>query len=182
MAKRLLRLRQYCTLMGVLSPQQRDVRCRHLVSRMAASSIFLRVRSRKMSRRRLEAARKKKRQQFMPDVHGLERRMMPATFLVNTTADSGAGSLRQAILDSDGAGPGPNTIDFGIGSGGAQTIFLMSALPDITVPVLIDGTSQTNYSGTPLIDIDGTSAGPSADGLVLSTGSDGSTIERFSHQ
>ena len=59
--------------------------------------------------------------------------MMPTTFLVNTTADSGAGSLRQAILGSNAA-PGSNTIDFGIGSG-AQTISLLSALPNITVPV-----------------------------------------------
>ena len=137
---------------------------------------FFAGRSRKMSRRRLEAARKKKRQTFLPDFHGLERRMMPATYLVNTTADSGGGSLRQAILDSDGAGPGPNTIDFGISGTGVQTISLLSALPSITVPVLIDGTSQTDYSGTPLIDLDGTSAGASADGLVLSSGLGGSTI------
>ena len=55
---------------------------------------------RKMSRRRSDAAKRKQRQPFLPDFHGLERRMMPATFLVNTTADSGPGSLRQAILDS----------------------------------------------------------------------------------
>ncbi len=137
---------------------------------------FFAGRSRKMSRRRLETARKKKRQTFLPDFHGLERRMMPATYLVNTTADSGAGSLRQAILSSNGATPGPNTIDFDISGTGVQTISLLSALPSITVPVLIDGRTQPGYTTTPLIDLDGTSAGSSADGLTLGAGSDGSTI------
>ena len=129
---------------------------------------------RKMSRRRSDAAKRKKRQPFQPDFHGLEKRMMPATFLVNTTADSGAGSLRQAILDSN-ATPGSNTIDFGIGTG-AQTISLLSALPNITVPVLIDGTTQPGYTSAPLIDLDGTSAGSGANGLDLAAGSGGSTI------
>ena len=102
--------------------------------------------------------------------------MLLATFLVTTTADSGSSplSLRQAIIDSN-ATPGLNTIDFSIGSG-AQTISLLSALPSITDPVNIDGTTQPGYSGTPLIDIDGTSAGAGTNGLVLATGSDGSTI------
>ncbi len=131
---------------------------------------------RRMSRRRSDAA-KKARQRFLPDFHGLEKRMMPATFVVNTTADTlSVESLRQAIIDSDNAGPGPNTIDFGIGTG-AQTISILSPLPSITVPVTIDGTSQPGYSGTPLIDIDGTSAGSGANGLTLGTGSGGSTIQ-----
>ena len=100
--------------------------------------------------------------------------MMPATFLVSTAADSGLGSLRQAILNSNAA-PGSNTIDFGIGTG-AQTISLLSALPNITVPVLIDGTTQPGYTTAPLIDLDGTGAGSSASGLDLAAGSGGSTI------
>ena len=35
-------------------------------------------------------------------------------FVVTTTADSGPGSLRQAILDSNAATGGTNTIDFAI--------------------------------------------------------------------
>ncbi len=137
---------------------------------------FFAGRSRKMSRRRSDAAQKKKRQAFLPDFHGLERRMMPSLFTVTNTGDSGAGSLRQAILNSDGATPGPNTIDFDISGTGVQTISLLSALPNITVPVLIDGTTQPGYTTAPLIDLDGTSAGSGADGLVLGSGSDGSTI------
>ncbi len=99
---------------------------------------------------------------------------MLTTFLVSTAADSGAGSLRQAILSSNAA-PGSNTIDFGIGSG-AQTISLLSALPNITVPVAIDGTTQPGYTTAPLIDLDGTGAGSSANGFDLAAGSGGSTI------
>ena len=110
-----------------------------------------------MSRRRSDALKRKYRKPFQPEFHGLEKRMMPATFLVSTAADSGPGSLRQAIADSN-ATPGSNTIDFGIGSG-AQTISLLSALPTIIVPVLIDGTTQPGYTTAPLIDLDGTSAG-----------------------
>ncbi len=127
---------------------------------------------------RLEALRRRKRQPFLPDFHDLERRMMPLTFTVNTTADSGAGSLRQAITDSN-ATPGSNTIDFGIGAvGSQQTIALASPLPAIADPVLIDGWSQggSGYDSAPLIGIDGSGAGSGSHALLLSTGSDGSTI------
>ncbi len=127
-----------------------------------------------MSRRRGDAAKRKKRKPFQPTLLGLEKRMMPTTFVVLNATDSGVGSLRQAILNSNSA-PGSNTIDFGIATG-AQTISLLSALPNITVPVNIDGTTQPGYTGAPLIDLDGTGAGSSANGLVLATGSGGTTI------
>ena len=89
-------------------------------------------------------------------------------FSVTTTADSGPGSLRQAILDSDAAATGStNTIDFDIPGQGVQTIAPASPLPAITNPVLIDGFSQPGYDGTPLIELDGSQAGTS-DGLTIS--------------
>jgi Ca2+-binding RTX toxin-like protein len=80
-----------------------------------------------------------------------------ATFLVTNTNDSGAGSLRQAILDAN-ANPGLDTINFNIGLGGPQTIRPTSdRLPDITGPVLINGESQPGFTdtNTPIIEIDG---------------------------
>ncbi len=74
-------------------------------------------------------------------------------FAVTTTADSGPGSLRQAILDSDLAVGGTNTIDFDIPGAGVQTIAAASPLPTITNPLVIDGTTQPGYAGTPLIAI-----------------------------
>jgi titin len=95
-----------------------------------------------------------------------------ATFTVTTTADSGPGSLRQAITDSNGA-VGPNAIDFSIGSG-LQTIAPVSALPAITQPAVIDGTTQPGFAGVPLIRLDGASV-PAATGLSIGAG--GSTVK-----
>jgi RHS repeat-associated protein len=90
-----------------------------------------------------------------------------ATFTVTNRVDSGAGSLRQAILNAN-ATPGPHTIVFSISGSGAQTIKLSSALPAITNPILIDATTQPNYAGTPLIVLDG--GGSLGSGLVLAGG------------
>ena len=87
----------------------------------------------------------------------------PTTISVSNTNDSGAGSFRQAIIDSNNT-PGVQTIIFGIGTG-AQTISPLSQLPDIADPVVIDGTTQPGYAGAPLIELTGTSAGANAKGL-----------------
>lgn len=76
-----------------------------------------------------------------------------ATYTVTSAADSGAGSLRQAISQA-GASPGADTIVFAIGSG-ARTINLATALPVLRGPLTIDATTQPGFSGTPLIRIDG---------------------------
>ena len=44
---------------------------------------------RKMSLRRRDAEKRKKRRPFQPFFHTLEKRMMLTTFLVSTAADSG---------------------------------------------------------------------------------------------
>jgi hypothetical protein len=61
----------------------------------------------------------------------LEPNAQAATFIVTTNANSGAGSLRQAILDANGA-PGTDTITFSAAMGISPT----SALPAITSPVI----------------------------------------------
>ncbi len=68
-----------------------------------------------------------------------------ATFTVTSTADSGPNTLRQAILDSNAAGPGPNLINFNIAGAGPHTITVLTALPLVTVPVTIDATTQPGY-------------------------------------
>ena len=57
----------------------------------------------------------------------LEDRTVPATLTVNTTADSGGGSLRQAIFDSNASAGVVDTIVFDVGSG-VQTIAPLSAI------------------------------------------------------
>jgi probable HAF family extracellular repeat protein/parallel beta-helix repeat protein len=90
-------------------------------------------------------------------------------YLVTNTNDSGPGSLREAILDAN-AEPGDHTITFEIGEGGTQTISLTSALPPITHPVIIDGTSQPGFAGSPLIVLNGAGAGSGASGLTITGG------------
>ncbi|MFO1002604.1 MAG: DUF4347 domain-containing protein [Planctomycetaceae bacterium] len=94
------------------------------------------------------------------------------TFTVTNTNDSGVGSLRQAIIDANNLA-GTDTIAFSIGSG-VQTISLSTILPDITDTVIINATTQSGYSGTPLIVITGNNS--IQDGLRLYAGSDNSTI------
>jgi hypothetical protein len=61
--------------------------------------------------------------------------------MVTNNNDSGAGSLRQAILDSNAtSGTATNTIDFNVGSNNDIEPTLL--LPAITHPVVIDGTSD----------------------------------------
>ena len=69
----------------------------------------------------------------------------PSPFLVINTADSGLGSLRQAITTAN-ANAGASIIAFNIGGAGPHTIALQSALPTITAPVLIDGYTQAGSS------------------------------------
>jgi hypothetical protein len=88
-------------------------------------------------------------------------------FVVNTTADSGPGSLRQAILDANRVTAGTVAIDFAISGVGPHTIALQSPLPAISTPVLIDGTTQPGYAGTPLIALDFSATG-SPDDLAIS--------------
>jgi len=72
-----------------------------------------------------------------------------ATFAVINTLDSGAGSLRQAILDANGTA-GTDTIIFTIPAVGLQTISPLTALPNITEAVIIDGYSQPGSSANSL--------------------------------
>ncbi len=79
---------------------------------------------------------------------------LAATFTVTTTADSGAGSLRQAILDAN-ALAGLDTIAFAIPGAGEHTIQPVTGLPTITDAVVIDGSGQVDGNGRPLVRIDG---------------------------
>jgi hypothetical protein len=109
-----------------------------------------------------------------------------ATFPVTTVADNGdnvnptAGSLRAAIIDANNT-IGADTITFSIGSG-PQTITPASALPSITDPLIIDGTTQPGFAGAPIIEISGASAGANVTGLSIVAGDcvvKGLVINRF---
>ncbi len=87
---------------------------------------------------------------------------------VIVTQDSGLGSLRQAITNSNHAsGAGLNLISFNIAGPGLHVISPVSVLPAITSAVLVDGATQPGQGSTPRIAISGTSAGVGATGLTL---------------
>ena len=105
-----------------------------------------------------------------------------STFTVTNTADTGAGSLRQAILNAN-ASAGPDQIVFNIPGPGPHTISPASPLPTISDPVTISGSSQQGFSGSPIIELNGANAGSGADGLRITAGSStvsGLVINRFS--
>src|SRR5229473_5370849 len=103
----------------------------------------------------------------------LEDRTVPTTFTVNNTLDSGLGSLRQAILDANASPDMGNTIQFAIPGGGVHTINLLSSLPTISRPVVIDGYTQPGASANTRdvgddavlsVELNGASAGANANG------------------
>jgi titin len=91
-----------------------------------------------------------------------------ATYTVTTTADSGPGSLRQALLDANGKA-GPDTIEFRLSGSPPFSIAPLSGLPGVYDPVAIDGTTQAGYAGRPIIELRGSSAGSAAFGLRILT-------------
>jgi beta-lactamase superfamily II metal-dependent hydrolase len=110
------------------------------------------------------------------------------TFTVDSTGDAADFSTADGVCDTDdsvGDGPctlraaiqqanvsgGTDTINFNIPGAGPHTISPGSALPTITDPVIIDGTSEPDFAGTPIVELNGTSAGASVDGLKITAGS-----------
>ncbi len=92
-----------------------------------------------------------------------------ATFTVTTVADSGGGSLRQAILNVN-AGSGSNSIVFQYRRHEAFTIIPLTPLPAVSNVVVIDATTQPGFINTPVIALCGTNAGSDAVGLQLTAG------------
>ena len=89
-----------------------------------------------------------------PSSSGSNRVFLLASFPVTGAADAGQGTLRQVILFLDSSTDNTNTILFDI-KNGTQTISLRSPLPPITAPVFLDGSSQPDFAGSPLIGLDG---------------------------
>ncbi|MGD2172829.1 MAG: DUF4347 domain-containing protein, partial [Gammaproteobacteria bacterium] len=98
-----------------------------------------------------------------------------ATYTVTTLADSGAGSLRQAIIDANASGT-DDTIEFAV----SGTITLgTSGLPTISDKVNIDATTAPGYAGEPLITLDGSATGSTTNGFRVGPDADGSSISGF---
>ena len=105
-------------------------------------------------------------------VEVLESRELLATFLVTNLRNYGAGSLRQAIIESNKR-PGADTIDFDV----AGTILnCKTSLPAITDTVTIDGSTAPSFAGSPVVTLDF----QGSSGLRFARGSDGSILRDLS--
>jgi probable HAF family extracellular repeat protein len=103
------------------------------------------------------------------DIGAFEVQDFAQSLVVTNTNDAGPGSLRQALLDANG-NTGESQVIFAIPGSGVQTIALNSALPVITAQVFINGASQANFAGSPLVVLDGAQAGAGANGLTVAAG------------
>ena len=91
---------------------------------------------------------------------------MLSTFMVSNLADSGPGSLRQAIVDANAA-PGNDLIAFNTPLPDLAIFRPLTPLPAATDPVVLDATTEPGFQGRPIVILDGSLAGPNANGLVL---------------
>jgi CSLREA domain-containing protein len=106
-----------------------------------------------------------------------------ATLTVNTTDDADDGacttshcSLREAINAANRFSD-TDTIAFAIPGPAPHTIRWVSGGPwRLFFPVIIDGTTEPGYAGTPIIELDGSLSTPAQDGLGFFQSSGGSTV------
>ena len=95
---------------------------------------------------------------------------------MTNTNDAGAGSFRQAIANAN-TNLGADNIFFNIAGTGIHTISLVSGLPVISDAVNIDATTDDSFAANgnrPAVVLNG--GGTIQDGLLLYTGSAGSTV------
>lgn len=83
----------------------------------------------------------------------LEPRLALATFTVTNNADTGEGTLREAILLAN-QNPGMDLIHFNLPQAN-RTIRPTQELPFVQDSTQIDGTTQPGYDGLPVIQLDG---------------------------
>ena len=115
--------------------------------------------------------------------------------IVNTN-DSGQGSLRQFIINSNLLKDNASLAQVGLRAGQENSILMLpttdpnynatgnywsikpsSILPKITDTLVLDARTQPGYSSKPIVELNGTNAGKDNAGLILSAGSNGSIIQ-----
>lgn len=112
--------------------------------------------------------------------------------------DSGQGSLRQFLLNANLLGSDNLLAQAGRTAGKENAILMLptsdpnynsagifwsiatlSALPDISAPLIFDSSTQSGFAGTPALELNGNNAGAGINGLTLAAGSNGSKISNL---
>ncbi len=97
-------------------------------------------------------------------------------------AVAGGGCTLRAAIAQANAHAGADTIAFNLGPSGVQTISPAAALPAVTDPVTIDGTTEPGFSDRPLVELSGASIAGVVDGLAITAGAStvrGLIVNRF---
>ncbi len=103
-----------------------------------------------------------------PNLDAFENRiLLSGTYTVTNTADSGFGSLRDAITTANAGNA--STIVFDLPTNAALSIAPATPLPAISNSVVIDATTQPGYTNKPIVQLDGEFAG-NANGLEIDAG------------
>lgn len=101
-----------------------------------------------------------------------------ANITVTSAADSGAGTLRQAILDANANGATADSINFVIAGTGPFTISLLTALPAISSPTSINASNEA-IAGAPGVRL-ARGAAFTAPGLQFASTASGSSVSHLS--
>ncbi len=117
----------------------------------------------------------------LTNIEPLEKRYAMAVFTVTNTNDSGAGSLRSAILQANELA-GADRIEFNITSP-SKTIALETPLPFLEDTTELDASTQPGTIDRPIVELDGSAiTSASAAGLVIQSNNSlvrGLTINNF---
>ncbi len=110
-----------------------------------------------------------------PSLEALDQRLLLTVYTVTSNLDSGTGTLRDAITQSNADTKQANEIDFDILPAGQtviQPLAASGAFPTITQSVLINGSTQPTVDPTatgPAIEIDGSKLGGAPAELTVAT-------------
>ncbi|HSL17305.1 MAG TPA: hypothetical protein VLB51_05300 [Methylomirabilota bacterium] len=90
----------------------------------------------------------------------------------DTDDSSGDGpcTLRAAIQQAN-ASSGADAVEFDIPGIGPHTIQPLTRLPTVTEAMTIDATTEPDFAGTPVVELDGSAASGPLNGLVITGGS-----------
>ncbi len=106
----------------------------------------------------------------VPGVSSITSAAFDVRLVVTSTADSGAGTLRNALQFANATPGVKESIAFDIPGPVPHVIELTSPLPPVTDPVILDATTQPDYDGRPTVEVSGAHTPAGTYGLEIQGG------------